>query len=399
MKNNNIVKTVFIKELTDLFRDKKTIISSILIPLILFPIIFGVMGIAMNKTQNQAQKNIKVSITDKSNSSLGTFLKSQKNIKIVHSDDISKDVKDGKILLAIDIPENFNTNIGSESTAGINITYDNSSEQAGMAFDIINSYIDAFSKQIVAQRLAEKNINTEILNPIKINKNTIEKKDSGEAKMLLSIMLPLILTIYCVAGPIAPAVDLGAGEKERGTLEPLLTTQANRLSLLAGKFLAITVIGMLTTLASIAGILIAMVQKNSFFGSSASSLSGISLTAPSFVLIALITLLLTMAFGALELSISIFARSFKEAQTYLSPLTIVAFIPIYGTFMLDPKNLSLVYFNIPLANASCLMKEAISGIFNPVHIGITFVWAIIYIILSILFARFNFNREEVIFRA
>jgi sodium transport system permease protein len=66
--------------------------------------------------------------------------------------------------------------------------------------------------------------------------------------------------------------------------------------------------------------------------------------------------------------------------------------------MLDPKNIDLIYFNIPVVNAIVLIKEAIAGVFDPIHIGLTFGWLIIYIIISILFARYMFNREDVIFR-
>jgi sodium transport system permease protein len=112
----------------------------------------------------------------------------------------------------------------------------------------------------------------------------------------------------------------------------------------------------------------------------------------------LVMLLSTMIFGAIELSISIYARSFKEAQTYLSPLTIVGMIAAFGTYMMDVKNAPLVYFNIPIANMSLIMKEFIIGIFNPLHIAVTFGWMIIYLVVVMLFARYMFTKEDVIFR-
>jgi sodium transport system permease protein len=105
-----------------------------------------------------------------------------------------------------------------------------------------------------------------------------------------------------------------------------------------------------------------------------------------------------MVFGALELSISIYARSFKEAQTYLSPLTIVGIVAGYGTYMMDVKNISIAVLNIPLVNIVIIIKELISGIYNPLHIGISFGWALIYIAASVLFARYMFSKEKVIFR-
>lgn len=394
----NIIAVVLKKELKDMFRDKKTVILSILIPLILFPALLGIMGRTINKSQNEVKNNLAIEITDKSNSQLGQFIKSQKNVKIINSKNYEEDVKSGKALIAIDIPEDFEQSVNvKETTSDITITYDNSSQKSQMALTDITSIIDQYSKTIVAKRLNERKIDTSILTPVNITQKTITKESEGEGKMFLSLLLPLLLVIYCVTGPMGPALDLGAGEKERGTLEPLLTTQADRTSLLWGKFLAITIMGFMTAAASIIGIFIAAKQNNSMFKGMSSS--GVTIDPAALVVIGLLTVLTTMVFGALELSISIYARSFKEAQTYVSPLTIVALIPIYSTYMMDAKNIDMVYFNIPLANVTCIMKEVISGIYNPVHIGITAAWICAYIIISILFARYMFSREEVIFRS
>lgn len=266
-----------------------------------------------------------------------------------------------------------------------------------MALTDVTAMIDRYTKIVIAKRLNERKIDTSILNPVNIAQKTITKKSEGQGKMYLSLLLPLLLVIYCVTGPMAPALDLGAGEKERGTLEPLLTTQADRMSLLWGKFLAITIMGVITAAASLIGIYIAMTQNNSMF--KGMSAAGVGVDTAAMLIIGLLTVLTTMVFGALELSISIYARSFKEAQTYVSPLTIVALIPIYATYMMDSKNIEMYYFSIPLANVTCIMKEVITGIYNPVHLCITTVWIFIYIIVSILFARYMFSREEVIFRS
>ena len=393
---NNIIGIVFKKELLDIFRDRKTLIIGILIPLILLPVMFGVIGSGMNKSNKDVKDNIKISIVDQGNSTISAFLKSQKNINIIKSTNIGEDVKRGTIMIAMEIPKDFDVAIKSEKPVNIKLTYDNASQQSNLAVTMIDSYIQTYSKSIIGERLRSRGIKEELLNPININKVTLAKESESEGQFMLSLMLPLFLMIYSVTGPMAPATDLGAGEKERGTLEPLLTTKAGRLSLLWGKFLAITVMGCLTIISSIVGLLISMRQMQGMFGGT----SGItiSLTFKVIFLICIMSILVTMAFGALELAISIYARSFKEAQTYLTPLTVIAFIPVYATYMLDGKNIDSYYFNIPLANVVCLMKEFLSGIFNTSHMMITFVWIFVYIIASVLLARYMFSREEVVFR-
>lgn len=390
---NNITSIVFKKELLDIFRDKRTLIIGILIPLIIFPVIFGVMGKSINSNTKSVENNLKIAIKDEGNSSLSKFIRSQKNIKVLDSSNIDEDVKNGKIFLGIEIPKDFEKNIQQEKDININITYDNVSQQSITAMNIINSYVEQYSKAIVKNRLDKRNINSNILNPVTIQSKTSAKEKESQGKFMISLMLPLLLIIYSVTGPLAPATDLGAGEKERGTLEPLLTTQAGRLSLLWGKFLAITVMGVLTTAASLIGLFIAISQKGGLFEG-----ASVQLPLKAILLIGLVSVLITMVFGALELSISIYARSFKEAQTYLSPLTIIAFVPAYATYMLDAKTIDPVYFNIPLANAACLIKEFIAGIYNINHMIITFGWIAVYVLIAILFARYMFSREQVIFR-
>lgn len=396
---NNIIFIVFLKEVKDLFRDKKTIMVNILIPLILFPIMFFVIGKSINNSTEKVKSNLKIAFGGSENSSIEQNIKRQSDIKVVSSKNIEQDIKDGKILVGVIIPENFDKLILDGKTAEIKIIYDDSSQQSQIAQGIIKDILNKYSKLVVEDRLKSKNIDPNIITPVDIEYKTISKENSGVGMLMLSMILPLLLLIYCITGPMAPAIDLGAGEKERGTLEPLLTTQAGRMSLLWGKFLAITLIGILSIVSAIVGIIISINQNDWLFSISGNDTAvGLNISIQSIVLIGVLTVLMIMVFGALELSISIYARSFKEAQTYLTPLNIIAIIPIYATYMLDAKNIENYYFSIPLANCVCLIKEFINGIFNYTHIAITFGWIGFYIILALFFAKYMFGREEVIFR-
>lgn len=394
---NSIALIVLKKELLDMFRDRKTLILSILIPLIVLPLLSFIIGKASNDNAKNIENNISINIVDQGNSELGKFIKGQKNIKIIDSKNINNDIKTGKILLAINIPKDLDGNIKDEAAAKITMSYDNSSTNASMAVTIVKSYIDQYSKKIVSKRLSDKNINPEILSPINVMEDTIDKKESGIGKMMIVTLVPLLLIIYTITGTMAAATDLGAGEKERGTLEPLLTTKANRMSILWGKLFAIAIMGIAISVASLASVFIAMQQKNGIFSSAGKA--DLNLNLETIILIMLIPILLTMVFGAIQLSISIYAKSFKEAQTYLSPVMIIGMILAYLTMMKDPKSIEGYYFNIPIANASCIIKELLVGIHNYNHIAVTFIWMIVYVVAALLFARYMFSREEVVFRA
>ncbi|PJI08559.1 MULTISPECIES: ABC transporter permease [Clostridium] len=392
MKNTTMI--VLKKEIKDIFRDRKTIIFSVLMPIILLPLISFFISSVANKSENKVKNNVKIAIVDEGNSSLGSYLKKQKNIKIVKSNNIKSDVKDGKILVALDIPKDFDEYLSLGKNTKVTLTYDNSSTDATTAYNIVNSYINVYSKQIVAARLAKKNINPEVLNPIKVNLD-VTQKDNGAGALMVTMLVPLLLMIYSATGVLGPSVDLGAGEKERGTLEPLLTTKANRLSILWGKVLAISAVGIIISLASLLGLYITMQQKDGMFGNG----SGFNLGLDTILLVMILPIMTTIVFGAVELAISVYARSFKEAQTYLSPVTIVAMVLVYLVMMKDPKNIELVYFNIPITNATCLIKEFLVGIHNYTHIALTFGWMVLYMVAALFFARYMFSKEEVIFRS
>ncbi|WP_035288907.1 ABC transporter permease [Clostridium sp. KNHs214] len=392
----NIVSIVYKKELKDMFRDKKTLIAAILIPLLMYPIIFGFMGKGMKSNMDSVKKEMNVVIVDKGNSKLGQLIKSQKNIKLKESKDVFNDVKEGKILLGLEIPENFDKNVNEEKKADIIITMDNTSQKSTMAMSEINAIIDQYSKAVVGARLKAKNIDTSILTPVNPVIKSAEKKENGVAKMMLSLLLPMMLIMFAASGPIASATDLGAGEKERGTLEPLLTTQASRMSLLWGKFLAITTMGIVTSIAFISGLGISMKTSPEAFNYGVDG-AKFSMEPKTLLIIALITVLLTMVFGALALAISIYARSFKEAQTYLTPLSFIGMLG-FTSYFIEPKNMSMIFLNIPVVNATAVIKELILGMFNAKHLIIVLAWMAVYIALSISFARYMFSKEEVIFR-
>ena len=231
----NKASLVFKKELRDLFRDRKTLLVSILIPLIIMPLIFFVIGKSASSNEKKVEENFKIAITGGVNSDFVGFVKKIDKIQIIDSKNPEEDVKEGKLLLALEVPENIDSLIKDEKDAPIKIIFDNSSQQSSMAQSRVENYIQEFSKQIVATRLEARGIKTSILNPVQISYQTTTKEEDSMGKVIIAMILPLFLVIYSVTGPMGPAIDLGAGEKERGTLEPLLTTQAGRMSLLWGK--------------------------------------------------------------------------------------------------------------------------------------------------------------------
>ncbi|SDZ25605.1 sodium transport system permease protein [Proteiniborus ethanoligenes] len=380
------------KELKDTFRDRKTIISSIIIPILIFPIMAFALGLGASEMINDEQKPIDIVLISNGEAKLEEYLKETGQINIMNTDDPDKALEELDIKAIVEIEKGFDERIESGTMGNIKIKYDQSSSKSDMATSRLVRLIESYSESITNERLKAIGVDLESLKAIAIESTSVSK-DGGIGLMIFSMIFPMLITIYSAISGIAAATDLGAGEKERQTLEPLLTTKASRLSILGGKYLAVFIAGVIGTVASLIGFFIASVMNPDFLG------TGIALPLSSILTIGLFCVGLNLVFSGIELTISFYARNFKEAQTYLAPLSIILLIPAYATMYLDGKAVPEVYFHIPIINTIAIIKEAIVLIVNPIHILIVLAWTVVYIVASLFLTVNMFKKESVIFRA
>ena len=392
---NNFL-TVLKKELLDIFRDRKAILFTILLPIILYPVMFKFISSAVTDMENDVQKEINIVIEGDLDSDIALLLLNEPNIKTPSVNNNKDALKNGDIQAIIVIPENFPENSSNNSLSTIQILYDEESNKSLMASQLLSSIFENYKYSLVESKLIANGLDASVLNPfqieVKYGINTDSSENNGFGTIMLS-MLPSLLVIFMVSSTLAMAADLGAGEKERCTFEPLLSTPAIRSSILWGKIVALCSISFLTLIVN----MIAMVFSMNSFMNYGGSLE-ISLTPTAILGIIGISLFLLVTLSALQMAISLYARSSKEAGTYLSGVMIPTMLLSYLPMMMDAKSIKLVFFNIPVANAVCLMKEFMVGIFNVQHILIVVIWHILYVVSSILFAKYMFSKEEVIFR-
>lgn len=388
--------TILKKELIDLLRDKKTIIMGILLPIILYPVMMiGINKLAENSL-DMSKKSFSVVVQDEGSSSVRELLKTQKNITIKEQKDAEKALKDGDISLIVEVPKDFDQNIAGEKKSEIKIKYDDKSQDSAMLNSMVQSMLSSYGQKVAEQRLTAKGIDTSILNPFTtestdISKTAADDAASGFAKGMMMV-LPTLVVMLLLMPTIGIAVDLCAGEKERQTMEPLLSTAVNRTSIVWAKIAALAVVGIITLVCTLG----AMSVSVSAIGSSAE----MSFINARFILSAGITcLFLVLAFGALQIALSIYARSIKEANSYLSGVSVFAMVLCYVPFMMDAKSIEMKYFNIPVVNTTCLLKELMAGIYRTDHLLIVLAWNVVYTVAAVLFARYMFSREEVIFRS
>ena len=358
---------------------------------------FKFMSSAIEKTQSDIQKEINIYIDGDKNSPMANAITSLDNIKTPEVSSPTEALKNGDIQLIVKIPNNFDESIAKGESNSIELLIDDESNKSMLASSMVNEIYESYKNSIVQQRLADKGIDSSILTPFEINIKSGINTDSDDinalATMLLT-MIPTLIVILMASSTVGMAADLGAGEKERFTFEPLLSTSAKRSSLLWGKITALCTVSFIALIANLTAMVISMQKFMAFNGDEVN----FNINPETIIGMLIVGVLVLVTLSALQISVSIYARSTKEANSYLAAITMPTMILSFLPYMIDSKGINPAFFNIPIANAICLMKEFTVGIFDFKHIALVIGWHIVYIVASIMFARFMFSREEVIFR-
>jgi sodium transport system permease protein len=208
--------------------------------------------------------------------------------------------------------------------------------------------------------------------------------------------VPYVIILFCFLGAMYPAIDLGAGEKERGTLETLLTTPVDRFGILVGKFGVIVLIGLFSALVSILGLYIGVRQSGHLQPEMFDSIVKL-LGIETILLILGLLVPLTVFFAGLLLCASLLARSFKEAQSLMTPLNLAVLLPV-AIALLPGVTLDWKTALIPVLNASLATKEIIRGEIDGKDLGLVYASLTVYALLAIGGTRWMFSRESIIFR-
>ncbi|WAM36376.1 ABC transporter permease [Caldicellulosiruptor acetigenus] len=387
------------KELKDAFRDRKALLVNIILPMLFIPVIFIIASVAAKSAYEVKPEKTHICVIGKENSKQIVLMLEKSEFQIVDVDNPKKQLQDGKIKAILVIPKDFENSLLQEKQTSIQILTNEADMKSSNVGNILSNMINEYSKQIVKQRLVSKNLDPSIIEPIVIKKENVAPPKKQSATFL-AFLIPMFLTLWAALGGMNAAIDITAGEKERGTLEPLLTTAATRTSIVTGKYLAVSIMALLAGLSSLIGVIVSFVLLPTALGEGFKNtpFSGYSVSPITVLIMLLVVILTAIIFAAIEVAIAAYARSFKEGQTYLSPISIIVVIPPYLTMYKMPNELTNTYFVLPLVNAISVLKELIYDIVNLEHLGLFIISSLVYIIISIKFAARMFENEKVLFR-
>jgi len=399
------VWTVFKKEVKDLCRDKRTLLVSIVVPMVIIPLMYVFLGGGIEKLQKDINENVTVALSQECKTPeiealvRNEIIGDNPSIKLIDVDDPDYALKHDEVRLVLDIDREFDKKLSEGKPFQINILYDKSKTKSEGSIWVLNSAIEEYSRKVLAKRITALGASEDIIEPVKVEETNVSD-DIRTSTSLLSTFLPFLIVILLTVGGVPPATDLVAGEKERNTFEPLLTTKPGRASILTGKYLTVTLFSFVTVIATILGIFIGyLINPNSLSMGTGQQVTGFYVPPVALLLTLLIAITMGMTFSGIQIALSTYARSFKEAQVYLSFLMIAAMVPAYSNMFTQPDDIATYSFLLPVLNTISAIKTVLGGSINYFHLLLAFASSVFYVIISLAIAVFMFNREKVLFRS
>ena len=395
--------TIYLKELLELTRDRKTLIFTILIPIFAMPLIFGGFAyVSSNMFKNARSAELRYALFGQQHApALAARFGQQTNLRLVPLKDeaeIRQAIADERIKFAVVIPPQFDAALRQQRQASITLHY-NSASTVDVTQQRVREVIDGYNTSLRQEALSALNLNAGQL-AFALAPVLLEKKSTADQReqmgAIIGGMLPYLLLMVCLTAAMYPAIDMGAGEKERGTLETLLLAPVPRGAIVLAKFLVLFTVGMTSAVlmvGSMAALLLGF--GNSLEGNLAIMVR--SITLPDLAMVTLMLVPTAAIFASLLLSISIYAKSYKEAAGMITPLMLLTILPIVVA-MLPGVELNWLWAMVPLTNVSLAMKELVKGTMDYSMFGVILASTTVIAGALLLLCRWWFKREAVLFR-
>ncbi len=398
------ILTIYIKELREVLRDRRTLILMIVLPTVLMPLLFHLVFNFMQKQEKEAnEEKIKIAVINTEIlPGLGELFSNSDGFEVLpgyQEDQIKEALKKEEIKLALVLPKDGAELVTNNYQIEVKAYYDNADatsrviRRAQKIFDAYNE--EAQKKALMGLGVSSALKRKGVVEPVTLVKTGIADKREMVGEQVGGL-LPYFFIIFCFVGALYPAIDITAGEKERGTLETLLLTPVPRSYLVIGKFLVVFTSGVtaaILCLASMGTWLHFMAEGFSDeIGDIMSSISPGDLFLIAFMLIPLAAI-----FASLLLTISIYAKNFKEAQSYVTPLNFVIILPAVIA-MLPGVELNWGWAMVPVTNIALAIKELVKGTVDYTMLGVIFLSTSLFAGIAFAFCVSWFKREQVLFR-
>lgn len=396
----NKIKTLVRKEILDILRDKKTLIIMVAVPILLYPAMIIGMVMIMSMIVASQEETIHTAAYAVEYEEQAAVLeqiyedyKEDFNLKLEFLSLSEEDKETAKD--SYDAWISFNE---SETGLGVTVEYTSTDQDSGYTESMLEDLVDIYRDDLLAEKLEAHGLTEDFLSPVSYEaKDSVSAAESAGMNLGGSIGMLLVVTI--MLGAFYPAIDATTGEKERGTLETLLTLPVTNFQMIMSKYIAVSLFACVTAVLSLVSLGASVVfLVNSVSDGLSEEFAGIGFSMilswmPVLLLVMIVTALLITAFSMI---FCVFAKSFKEANNYITPvMLIVMFASMAG--MLPSVELNYKTALIPIVNVSLLIKQVMAQQMNLALAGITIGINFCYSVLVVWILAKMYDSENILF--
>ena len=394
------ISTIAKKELVEFVRDWRTIVAILVIPLLMFPLLFILFPLLLESEAAELDAMVVdvVVQTDGIPFELETtFNNSTLNItyeplpvlnQLSQPGDDAERLRNG----TVDVVLRMQTN---GTVLEYALLYMSTSEQSlearARTFDVLAGW----EANETVRRISDAGLDPDLtLDPLRWDGDVGQSDvatQGEQAGMALSLFIPLVLAVWTFSSAIQPSIDMTAGERERGTLEALLALPCTRMELLMGKWLAVATITGAGVLLQIAGLLFAI-----GYLASTNILSTPELSLAALLLLCLAVLLFAVMVVALELALAMRSHSVKEAGSILGPAVLVILFPALFTQVINLDGIEAYWFAMPVVNVLLALRELLMNRIVASHILVWVISSTVYALSAAYYASRQFKREDLV---
>lgn len=377
-------KTLLIlkKELREVFRDKKSLAMMLIIPVLIPLIIIGMSALFESETSTDVNTYNKIGFN---------YELSDIELEILDSLEIDYSINDTE-----DLEEEFNKQeINSYITKENNhyvINYDSANIESSGSASLAESFLETYKSVLEENYLSNNNVDISEFNNLLTYEEKTQEQQNYFANYIVNYAFLFILMAITVSATY-PATDATAGEKERGTLETLLTFPIKSKDIIIGKLLSVTLSSIITGVLGLILSVLAII----YVGNTYDIYSGTELlNAPIIIYALIIIIAYSIMISGLCIAIASMSKSFKEAQSALTPLTFIAFFPGMIVFMIDISNNAILSL-IPFINFSMIFTDVTNNNLNILYLILMLISTIVIITIVITYIIRQYKSEKILF--
>lgn len=387
------LRTLLRKELLDVVRDRRTLATTLLLPVLLYPGVFLALGVVIAAGELKL-KNEPLVVATVGEATAQLLARRPPPAKTSYRPATRAEgealLREKTVAAVVEAPGDAARALAGTGQAVVTVLYTRRFDRSMEALERLKPVLESLGDEVLRARLEVRQLDEAFVKPVKTDAVDLDfQKDLGP--LVASRMLPLLLLMMLVVGALYPAVDLTAGEKERGTLETLLVAAVRPVDVMLAKYLTVGLVAVVSALANL-GAMVATFAFGVAVGGKATPLT-VHLTAGQVGLMLLCLLPAALLVGGLSLAISATARTFKEGQSLMTPVMLVCLGP--GLLAQMPGiELSWATALVPLLNVALLVKAAVLGTATPGPVLITVLSVLLFAALALGLAAAAFRSEH-----